>query len=113
MYIHLERFIKIIHQLSRDLHTTQALSLYYGSHLGIFDPYHREHTKLLDHLSEPSSQLIHCISHPLEEDILAEVLNSCFICVQVHGCTSCIPTFCKRYLSITITVKNHLRSKLF
>jgi len=32
-------FIKIIHQLSRDL--TPLSSLYYGSHPGIFDPYHR------------------------------------------------------------------------
>src|SRR5882724_6158192 len=64
-----------------------------------------EHTKLLDHLSEPSSQLIHCISHPLKEDVSAEVLNSCFICVQVHGFASCVPTFCKKDLSVTITAK--------
>ena len=102
MLIHLEIFTKIIHQLSRDLHTTQALSLYYSSHPGIFDP---DHTKLLDHLSEPSSQLIHHISHPLEEDVLDEVVNSHFTCIQVHGFASCIPTFCKRDLSVTTTSK--------
>ena len=32
-------------------------------------PITEEHTKLLDRLSEPSSQLIHRISHPPEEDI--------------------------------------------
>src|SRR5882724_1961546 len=61
--------------------------------------------KLLDHLSEPSSRLIHCISHPPEEDISAKVVTLCFICIWVHGFASCIPTFCKRGLSVISTAK--------
>src|SRR5882724_7454539 len=56
-------------------------------------PITEENTKLLDCLSEPSSQLIHCISHPPEGDISAEVVTLCFICVQIHGFSSYVPTF--------------------
>src|SRR5882724_12962096 len=59
-------------------------------------PITEEHTKLLDHLSKPLSQLIHRISHPLEEDISAKVVTSCFICIWVHGFASCVPTFSKQ-----------------
>jgi len=97
-------FTKIIHQLSIDLHTTQALSLSITAViLASSTPITEEHTKLLDHLSEPSSLLSHCISYPLEEEVSAEVLNSCFICIQVHGFASCILTFCKKDLSVTVT----------
>ena len=44
-------------------------------------PETREHIKLLDRLSEPSSHLIHHISHPSEEDTLSKPNNSCFICI--------------------------------
>src|SRR5882724_9493881 len=47
-------------------------------------PITEEHTKLLDRLSEPSSRLIHRISHPPKEDVSAEVVTACFICIQVH-----------------------------
>src|SRR5882724_6247594 len=68
-------------------------------------PITEEHTELLNRLSEPSSPLIHCISHPLEEDISAKVVTLCFICVWVHGLASCIPTFCKWDLSVTTTAE--------
>jgi len=32
-------------------------------------PVMEEHMKLIDHLSEPSSQLVHCIAHPSKEEI--------------------------------------------
>src|SRR5882724_5819252 len=68
-------------------------------------PITEEHTKLLDRLSEPSSRLIHCVSHPPEEDVSAEVVTACFICIRVHGFASCIPTFCKKDLSVISTAE--------
>jgi len=50
--------------------------------LASLTPITEEHTKLLDSLSEPSSQLIHRISHPPEEDVSAKVFTACFICVR-------------------------------
>src|SRR5882724_1315374 len=102
MLIHLESFISsqeifISHELS--------LSLYMAVILASSTPITEEHTKPLDCLSEPSSQLIHHISHPLKEDVSAKVINLCFICIQVHSFASCIPTFCKRDLSVTTTAK--------
>ena len=86
MLIHLERLINIIHQLSRDIHTSpRSLSLYMAVTLESLIPITEEHTKLLDHLSEPLSVLIHHISHPLEEDISAEVVTLSFNCIQVHS----------------------------
>ena len=55
-----------------------------------------EHTKLIDRLSDPSDQLIHCVSHPSEEQTLAEPNISCFICVQVHSFKPCNHYFCKK-----------------
>src|SRR5882724_107482 len=106
MLIPLESFTKITHQLSIDLHNTQSPTLsLMAAILASLTPITEECTKLLDHLSEPSSQLIYHVSHPLEEDVSAELLNSCFICVWVHGFASCVPTFCKRDLSVTITAE--------
>src|SRR5882724_2204507 len=105
MLTHLESFTRSIHQLSRGLHTTWAPNLYTTVILASLTPIPEEHTKLLDCLSEPSSIFIHHISHPLEEDLSAEVVTSCFICVQVHGFASCIPAFCKKSLSVTTTTE--------
>src|SRR5882672_7828311 len=69
-------------------------------------PEAREHIKLLDRLSEPSSNLIHHISHPSEEEILSEPNNSCFICVQVHGFAVCNPLFCKKASRVNIASEN-------
>src|SRR5882672_3588566 len=69
-------------------------------------PETREHIKLLDRLSEPSSKLIHCISHPSKEEISSEPNNSCFICVRVHGFALCNPLFCKKASHITIASEN-------
>src|SRR5467141_1724528 len=66
-------------------------------------PEAREHIKLLDRLSEPSSKLIHHISHPSEEETLSELNNSCFICIRVHGFTLCNPLFFKKASRINIT----------
>jgi len=96
MLIHLESFTKDHSSaLNRSsYHWAPSLSIM-AVILASLTPITEEHTKLIDHLSEPSSWLIRCVSHPLEEDILAEVLNSCFICVWVHSFASCVPTFFK------------------
>ena len=52
--------------------------------------------KLINRLYSPTDQLIHCISHPSEEQTSAELNISCFICVQVQGITVCNPHFCKK-----------------
>src|SRR5882724_5926412 len=104
--IDLESFTKkSIHQLLRDFHTTRPLLLFTQFILASSTPITEEHTKLLDRLSEPSSRLIHRISHPPEEDVLAEVVTACFICVWVHSFASCMPTFCKKGLSVISTAK--------
>src|SRR5882724_11596487 len=54
------------------------------------------YVKLIDRLSSPSDQPIHCISHPSEEQTSAELNISCIICIQVHGFTTCNPHFCKK-----------------
>src|SRR5882724_5165539 len=97
MLINLESFTKEEHSLTleRFLHHPISLSLTKVI-LASSTPITEERTKLLDHVSEPSSRLIHHISHPPEEDVSAEVVTACFICVRVHGFASCIPTFCKR-----------------
>src|SRR5882724_6504819 len=74
---------KRIHQLLRDFHITRSLSLSLTEViLASSTPITEERTKLLDRLSEPSSRLIHRVSHPPEEDVSAEVVTTCFICVQ-------------------------------
>ena len=54
------------------------------------------HVKLIDRLSSPSYQLIHCISHLSKEQTSAELNVSCFICIQVHCFTTCNLHFCKK-----------------
>src|SRR5882724_8619779 len=54
------------------------------------------HIKLFNRLSDPSDRLIHQISHPSEEQILAKPNLSCFICIWVHGFSVCNPQFCKK-----------------
>src|SRR5882672_7199049 len=72
-------------------------------------PEAREHIKLLDRLSEPSSNLIHHISHPSEEEISSESNNSCFICIRFHGFTICNPLFCKKASHVNIASENSAR----
>jgi len=74
-------------------------------------PVIEEHTKLIDCLSEPSSQLIHHIAHLSEEETLAETNASCFIFVRVHGFASYNCNFCQKALPLTILLSTHLRSK--
>src|SRR5882724_438454 len=106
MLIHLESFTKkSIHQLLRDFHTTRPLSLLQKVIPASSTPITEEHTKLLDCLSEPSSRLIHHISHPSEEDVSAEVVTVCFICIWVHSFASSVPTFCKKGLSVISTAE--------
>src|SRR5882724_9409462 len=104
--INLESFTKnSIHRLLRRfLHHLISLSLMKVI-LASLTPITEEHTKLLDFLSEPSSRLIHRISHPPEEDVSAKVVTVCFICICVHGFASCVPTFCKRGLSVISTAE--------
>src|SRR5882724_3152974 len=106
MLINLESFTKEEHSLAleRILHHPISLS-FTKIILASSTPITEERTKLLDQLSEPSSRLIHRVSHPPEEDISAKVVTACFICVWVHGFASCIPTFCKKDLSVISTAK--------
>src|SRR5882724_4046308 len=105
MLINLENFTKkSIHQLLRDFHTTRPFSLTEVI-LASSTPFTEVCTKLLDHLSEHTSRLIHCISHPPKEDRSAKVVTSCFICIRVHSFASCIPTFCKKGLSVISTAE--------
>ena len=60
----------------------------------------QELVKCLDHLSKPSSWLIHCILHPSEEDTPPVSYAS-----QVHGLATCNPTFCKKGLSFINTAE--------
>src|SRR5882724_7173508 len=101
MLINLESFTKEEHSsaLERFLHHLISLS-FTEVILESSTPITEERTKLLDCLSEPSSRLIHRVSHPPKEEISAEVVTACFICVRVHGFASCIPTFCKKGLSV-------------
>src|SRR5882724_1170352 len=113
MLINLEGFTKKKHSSALERFSYHSTSLSFMKViLASSTPITEEHTKLLDCLSEPSSRLIHRISHPPEEDVLAKVLTACFICVWVHGFASCVPTFCKKGLSVISTAKKLLRSKL-
>src|SRR5882724_2671374 len=102
--INLESFTKDEHSsaLERFLYHPISLSLKKFI-LASSTPITEECTKLLDHLSEPSSRLIHRVSHPPKEDVSAKVFTACFICIQVHSFASCIPTFCKKGLSVIST----------
>src|SRR5882724_6889764 len=113
MLINLESFTKEEHlsALEKILHHPISLS-FTEVILASSTPITEECTKLLDCLSEPSSRLIHCISHPPEEDISAGVVTVCFICIRVHGFASCIPTFCKKDLSVISTAEKLSQSKL-
>src|SRR5882724_12037381 len=79
MLINLESFTKEEHSsaLERFLHHLISLSLMKVI-LASSTPITEERTKLLDCLSDPSSRLIHCVSHPPKEDISAEVVTACF-----------------------------------
>src|SRR5882724_4918515 len=104
MLINLESFTKEEHSSALKRFSHHPISLSFTEViLASSIPITQEHAKLLDCLSEPSSRLIHRISHPPEEDILAEVVTVCFICVQVHGFASCVPSFCKKGLSVIST----------
>ena len=58
------------------------------------------HIKLFDRLSDPSDRLRHRISHPSEEQTLAEPNLLCFLCIWVHGFSVCNPQFCKRTVMV-------------
>src|SRR5882724_11798602 len=106
MLINLESFTKGEHLLALERISHHPISLSFTEViLASSTPITEERTKLLDHLSEPSSRLIHRVSHPPKEDISAEVVMVCFICIQVHGFASCVPTFCKKGLSVISTAE--------
>src|SRR5882672_4731922 len=77
--------------------------------LASLTPENKEHIKLLDRLSVPSTKLIHHISHPSEEEESSELNNSCFICIRVHSFAICNPLFCKKASRINIASKNSAR----
>src|SRR5882672_7050925 len=93
----------------RSLSLKSSVSHYMVPTLASSAPETKEHIKLLDRLSEPSSNLIHRIYHPSKEKISSEPNNSCFICIRVHGFTVCNPLFCKKASCINIASKNSSR----
>src|SRR5882724_9183382 len=106
MLINLEIFTKEEHSSALERFSYHPTSLSFTKViLASSTPITEEHTKLLDRLSEPSSRLIHRISHPPEEDVSAEVVTACFICIQVHSFASCVPSFCKKSLSVISTAE--------
>src|SRR5882724_10760341 len=106
MLINLESFTKEKHSLALERFSYHPISLSFMEViLASSTPITEEHTKLLDRPSEPSSQLIHCVSHPPKEEVSAEVVTACFICIWVHGFSSCIPTFCIKGLSVISTAE--------
>src|SRR5882724_7922079 len=106
MLINLESFTKEEHSSALERFSHHHISLSFTDViLASLTPITEERTKLLDCLSEPSSQLIHRISHLPKEDVSAKVVTACFICIQVHGFASCIPTFCKKGLSVISTAE--------
>src|SRR5882724_7175509 len=110
MLINLESFTKEEYSSALERFSHHPISLSFMEViLASSTPITEEHIKLLDRLSESSSWLIHRISHPPEEDVSAEVVTACFICVWVHGFASCIPTFCKKGLSVISTAKKPSR----
>src|SRR5882724_3226650 len=111
MLINLESFTKEEHSSVFERFSYHLISLSFTEViLASSTPITEERTKLLDHLSEPSSRLIHHVSHPPEEDVSAEVVTACFICVRVHGFASCVPTFCKKDLSVISTSEKPSRN---
>src|SRR5882724_7537957 len=110
MLINLESFTKGEHLLALERISHHPISLSFTEViLASSTPITEEHTKLLDRLSEPSSQLIHCVTHPPEEEVSTEVVIACFICVRVHSFASCVPTFCKKGLSVISTAEKPSR----
>src|SRR5882724_3267794 len=108
--INLESFTKEEHLSALERFSHHPISLSFTEViLASSTPITEEHTKLLDRLSEPSSRLIHCVSHPPKEDVSAEVVTVCFICIRVHSFASCIPTFCKKGLSVISTAEKPSR----
>src|SRR5882724_4672481 len=84
--INLESFTKEEHSSALEKFSHHPISLSFTEViLASLTPITEECTKLLDRLSEPSSRLIHHVSHPYKEDISAEVVTACFICIRVHG----------------------------
>src|SRR5882724_3327086 len=76
--INLESFTKEEHSSALKRFSHHLISLSFTEViLASSTPITEEHTKLLDRLSEPSSQLIHRVSHPPKEDTLAEVVTAC------------------------------------
>ena len=74
--------------------------------LATLTPVMEEHTKLIDCLSETSSQLIHPISHLSKEETSAKPNTSCFICVQVHSFASCNCKLCWKTPAINSTAEH-------
>src|SRR5882724_1452073 len=106
MLINLEGFTKKKHSSALERFSYHPTSLSFTKViLASSTPITEEHTKLLDFISDPSSRLIHHISHPPEEDISAKVVTVCFISIRVHGFASCMPSFCKKGLSVISTAQ--------
>src|SRR5882724_5929087 len=54
------------------------------------------HVKLLDHLSDPQRPLINWISLEISSATSSRLVDSCFICIHMHGFPVCVPTFCNK-----------------
>src|SRR5882724_4574934 len=67
-----------------------------GSILVILEYTSSIHVKILDHLSDPQESLINCISSEIASDVSSQLVDSCFICICIHGFPMCTPSFCKK-----------------
>src|SRR5882724_6256017 len=103
------KFIKIITSSNKRFHTSPNLySMIFI--LATSTPIMEKHMKLIDCLSEPSSQLTHHRAHRSEEEISAKINTSCSICIRVHGFASCNHNFCQRALPVK-NIAKHLSLK--
>src|SRR5882724_3547811 len=88
--INMERFTKGEHSSALERFSHHPISLSFMEViLASLTPITEEHTKLLDCLSEPSSWLIHHVSHPPEEDVSAEVVTVFYLCLGSRFCQLC------------------------
>ena len=67
-----------------------------GSILVILEYTSSNCVKLLDCLSDLQELLINHISSEISSDILSQPVNSCFICICVHGFSVWTPSICRK-----------------
>jgi len=105
LLIHLERFIKITHQLSRDLHTSQGLSVWQSSwHL--WSPLQRN---ILRSWIVSRTLVLTNPSHltPTQRRYISQSGHFMFICLWVHGLL--VASLPVKGISVTVTAEQPSR----